>query len=97
MGGTGSIVNALEKLMYEENIKVLKNSEVTEIVSEEKKIKGVKINNKDSIDCDYVVCNSDHPNVYNNLIKSKKNYGFWFNEKIKRMNYSMGWFVYYFG
>ena len=97
MGGTGSIVNALEKLMYEENIKVLKNSEVTEIVSEEKKIKGVKINNKDSIDCDYVVCNSDPPNVYNNLIKSKKNYGFLFNEKIKRMNYSMGLFVYYFG
>ena len=97
MGGTVSIVNALEKLMYEENIKVLKNSEVTEVVSEEKKIKGVKINNKDSIDCDYVVCNSDPPNVYNNLIKSKKNYGFLFNEKIKRMNYSMGLFVYYFG
>ena len=97
MGGTGSIVKGLEKLMSEENIKVLKNSEVTEIISENKKIKGVKINNKNIIECDYVVCNSDPPNVYNNLIKSKKNYGFLFNEKIKRMNYSMGLFVYYFG
>jgi len=97
IGGTGSIVKALEKLMSEENIKVLKNSEVTEIITEDKKIKGVKINNKDIIECDYVVCNSDPPNVYNNLIKSKKNYGFLFNEKIKRMNYSMGLFVYYFG
>ena len=97
MGGTGSIVKGLEKLMSEENIKVLKNSEATEIISENKKIKGVKINNKNIIECDYVVCNSDPPNVYNNLIKSKKNYGFLFNEKIKRMNYSMGLFVYYFG
>ena len=97
MGGTGSIVKGLEKLMSEENIKVLKNSEATEIISENKKIKGVKINNKNILECDYVVCNSDPPNVYNNLIKSKKNYGFLFNEKIKRMNYSMGLFVYYFG
>ena len=63
MGGTGSIVKALEKLMSEENIKVLKNSEVTEIITEDKKIKGVKINNKDIIECDYAICNSDPPNV----------------------------------
>ena len=97
MGGTGNIIKGLEKLMSEENIKVFKNSEATEIISENKKIKGVKINNKNILECDYVVCNSDPPNVYNNLIKSKKNYGFLFNEKIKRMNYSMGLFVYYFG
>jgi len=97
MGGTGSVVNALEKLMVEENIKILKNSEVTEILNKNGKIKGVKINNKENIECDYLVCNSDPPNVYNNLIKSRKNYSFLFNQKIKRMNYSMGLFVYYFG
>ena len=97
MGGTGNIVKALEKLMSEENIQVLKNSEVTEILNEGKKIKGVKINNRENIECNYIVCNSDPPNVYNNLIKSKKNYSFLFNQKIKRMNYSMGLFVYYFG
>ena len=97
MGGTGSVVKALEKLMSEENIQVLKNSEVTEILSEGKTVKGVKINNKLNIECDYLVCNSDPPNVYKNLIKSKKNYNFLFNQKIKRMNYSMGLFVYYFG
>ncbi len=31
------------------------------------------------------------------MIKSKKKYGFLFNQKVKRMNYSMGLFVYYFG
>jgi len=97
MGGTGNVVKALEKLMNEENIKIIKNSEVTEILTENKKVKGVKINNSKIINCDYVICNSDPPNVYNNLIKSKENYNFLFKQKMKRMNYSMGLFVYYFG
>ena len=70
---------------------------MTEILSSENKVEGVKINNKENIYGNYVICNSDPPNVYKNLIKSKKKYGFLFNQKVKRMNYSMGLFVYYFG
>ena len=97
LGGTGSIVNALEKLMLEENIKILKNSEVTEILTDNKNVIGVRINNQKQIDCNYIICNSDPPNVYKNLLKSEKNYSFLFKQKINRMNYSMGLFVYYFG
>ena len=97
MGGTGSVVKALEKLMKEEGIKIIKDAEVTEIISDNKDVKAVKINKSNIINCDYVVCNSDPPNVYKNLIKSKKNYNFLFKQKIKRMDYSMGLFVYYFG
>ncbi len=97
IGGTGSVVNALEKLMVEENIKILKASEVTEIISENKIVSGVKINNDKILECDYLICNSDPPNVYKNLIKSQKNFSFLFGRKMKRMNYSMGLFVYYFG
>ena len=97
MGGTGNVVKALEKLMNEEGIKISKNAEVTEIISENKNIKAVKINKLKVINCDYVVCNSDPPNVYKNLIKSKNNYNFLFKQKMKRMDYSMGLFVYYFG
>ncbi len=97
MGGTGSVVNALEKLMIEENIKIIKDAEVTEILTENKNVKGVKINNSKIINSDYVICNSDPPNVYNNLIKSKEDYNFLFRQKMKRMDYSMGLFVYYFG
>ena len=43
MGGTGSVVNALEKLMIEENIKIIKNAEVTEILTENKKVKGINL------------------------------------------------------
>ena len=97
MGGTGSVVKALEKLMQEEGIKIIKDAEVTEIISDNKDVKAVKINKSNIINCDYVVCNSDPPNVYKNLIKSKKNYNFLFKQKMKRMDYSMGLFVYYFG
>jgi phytoene desaturase len=97
MGGTGSVVNALEKLMKEENIKIIKNAEVTEIITKNKVVKSIEINNSKVIDCDYIICNSDPPNVYKNLIKSKNNYNFLFKQKMKRMDYSMGLFVYYFG
>ena len=97
LGGTGSVVKALEKLMIEENIKIIKNSDVTKIITINKKITGVKINNKTVINCDYIICNSDPPNVYKNLLRSENNYSFLFKQKIKRMDYSMGLFVYYFG
>ena len=97
MGGTGSVVQALEKLMLEENIKIIKGAEVTEILTENKTVKGIKINNSKIINSDYIICNSDPPNVYNNLIKSKEDYNFLFKQKMKRMDYSMGLFVYYFG
>ena len=44
MGGTGSVVQALEKLMEEENIEIIKNAEVTEILTKNKKVKAIKIN-----------------------------------------------------
>jgi phytoene desaturase len=97
IGGTGSVVNALEKLMKEEGVEVIKNAEVTEVLSSGNKVEGVQVNNKDNIFGNYIICNSDPPNFYKNLIKSKKKYGFIFNQKVKRMNYSMGLFVYYFG
>ena len=97
MGGTGNVVKALEKLMEEEGVKIIKDAEVTEIISEHKNVKAVKINKSKIINCDYIVCNSDPPNVYKNLIKSQNNYNFLFKQKMKRMDYSMGLFVYYFG
>ena len=43
MGGTGSVVKALEKLMKEENIQIIKNAEVTEIISKKIKLKELKL------------------------------------------------------
>ena len=96
MGGTGQIINGLEKLMKEENIEILKNNEVTHIITADDKITGLKLNNSREIKADNVICNADPPAVYSKLIKSK-NTNLIFNWKIKRMEYSMGLFVYYFG
>ena len=68
-GGVNGIMElgslkALEKLMKEENIKIIKDAEVTEIISNDNKVSGVKLNNLKIIECDYIVCNSDPPNVY---------------------------------
>ena len=97
MGGTGKIVEALEKLMKEEDITILKNAEVVEFLTKNKKITGIQLKNGSIINCDYLICNSDPPNVYKILFKKNIHYNFLFNKKIKRMNYSMGLFVYYFG
>ena len=96
MGGTGEIIKGLEKLMIEENIKIIKGSEVTSINLNQNKIKSIQLNNQNEIDADNVVCNADPHVVYEKLLENKKTSTI-FNWKKKRMEYSMGLFVYYFG
>ncbi|WP_435089925.1 phytoene desaturase family protein [Candidatus Pelagibacter bacterium nBUS_30] len=97
MGGTGNIINGFEKLMKETGIEILKNSEVTKIISNNNKISAIQINNQKIIDADNVICNADPPAVYEKLLKERTNRSILFNWKKKRMEYSMGLFVYYFG
>jgi phytoene desaturase len=96
MGGTGNIIKGYEKLMNEVGIKILKESEVTKIISKNNKISGIQINNKNIIEADNVICNADPPAVYEKLLNQNNN-SLLFNWKKKRMEYSMGLFVYYFG
>ena len=95
MGGTGQIVNGLEKLMLEEKINIIKGKEVKELITKNKKITSVKLNDGSEIKTDNVICNADPPAVYSNLISEKLST--FFKWKMKRMEYSMGLFVYYFG
>ena len=97
MGGTGNIIKGYEKLMNEVGIKILKESEVTKIISKSNKISGIQINNQIDIDADNVICNADPPAVYEKLLGQNKNNSILFNWKKNRMEYSMGLFVYYFG
>ena len=85
MGGTGNIIHGFEKLMKEVGIKVLKNSEVTKIISNNNKITGVQINNQINIDTDNVICNADPPAVYEKLLNGNTNNSFLFKWKKNRM------------
>ena len=96
MGGTGQIIKGLEKLMLEEGIEIIKGNEVKNIIYNNNKIKGVKLDNQKEINADNVVCNADPPAVYDNILNQVNNNKI-FNWKRKRMEYSMGLFVYYFG
>ena len=97
MGGTGNIIKGFEKLMNEVGIKVIKGNEVTKILSKNNKVTSVQLDNYDKIDANNVICNADPPAVYEKLLNEKNNNSFLFKWKKKRMEYSMGLFVYYFG
>ena len=94
MGGTGQIIKGLEKLMIEENIKIIKGVEVNNFIVNKNKIDGIRFDDGKEIYTDNVVCNGDPPLIYDNL-KTKNN--LLFSLKRNRMEYSMGLFVYYFG
>ena len=96
MGGTGQIIKGFEKLMIEEKIEIIKGSEVKNLITEKKKVLGVKLENGEEIKSDYVICNSDPPAVYSKILNSKISNPI-FKWKMRRMEYSMGLFVYYFG
>ena len=96
MGGTGQIINGLEKLMIEENIKIIKGAEVSNFVLKNNKILGIILKNQKELKADNIVCNIDPPYVYDKILKKTKSNAF-FSWKRKRMDYSMGLFVYYFG
>ena len=67
MGGTGNIIKGFERLMNEVGIEIIKNSEVTKIISDNNKITGVQLNNQTNINGNNVICNADPPAVYEKL------------------------------
>ena len=96
MGGTGNIISALEKLMNEVGIKIIKGQEVSKINHENKNVKNIVLTNNSQIEVDTVVCNADPPKVYDEFIFPKINNKL-FDIKRQRLKYSMGLYVFYFG
>ena len=97
MGGTGNIIKGLEKLMNEVGIKIIKGNEVKKIIINKNKINGIQLKDKTIINTQNVICNADPPAVYEKLLDGDANNSLLFKWKKKRMEYSMGLFVYYFG
>jgi len=97
MGGTGNIIKGFEKLMEEIEIEIIKNTEVKEIITKNNKITGVVVDNEEIIEADNVICNADPPAFYEKMTSKNLKNSMLFDWKQKRMDYSMGLFVYYFG
>ncbi|MEX2604009.1 MAG: phytoene desaturase [Gracilimonas sp.] len=96
MGGTGTIVNGLAKLIKEQGGKIHTETEVEEILIENGKANGVRLKNGEVLFADEIVSNADVAFTYKNLInpKHRKKYT---DRKIERTKYSMSLFVIYFG
>ncbi|TVQ00904.1 MAG: phytoene desaturase [Balneolaceae bacterium] len=95
-GGTGSVVDGLGRLFQDVGGNVMLNTEVTEILINNKAATGVRMTDGSVIKADIVISNSDVANTYRNLIPEnlRKKYS---NRKIDRYQYSSSLFVIYFG
>lgn len=95
-GGTGAIVDALERLMLEEGIEVRTESTVASIEVKGRTAKGVRLEDGDAFATDLVVSNADPLHLYSKMLTSSSQ-NLTFRAKQKRMKQSMGLFVLYFG
>ncbi len=98
MGGTGSIVNAFERLITEMGGKITLNAEVAQIEIDPKtrRATGVRMADGALHKADAVVCNGEVAHAYKYLVPAeyrRKNT----DRKIERTKYSMSLFVIYFG
>ena len=96
MGGTGSIVKGLVKLIEDLGGKIHLNAEIDEIIVKNGKVDGMQLQNGTREKADAVVSNADVAWTYRYLIDEshRKKYS---NRKIDRTKYSMSLFVIYFG
>ena len=96
VGGTGAIVQAFVRLFEELGGKISYNTEVKEIMTEGRKVNGVRLADGSIHLADFVVSNADVAFTYRSMIpeKNRRKYK---NRRIDSFNYSMSLFVIYFG
>ena len=95
MGGTGKIIQELENLALSNGINIMKNTDVNEIILENNSVTGLRLNNKEIVNFNAVICNADPPTVYAEMIKGKRLKRTFKPEPL--IQYSMGLFVLFFG
>jgi phytoene desaturase len=96
MGGTGSLVTALVKLLAQLGVSVRCNTQVQRIVTTNGRASGVELAGGERIDADIVVSNADTAWTYRNLVAPEQR-KVWTDRKLDRARYSMSLFVWYFG
>lgn len=94
-GGMYSLVEALVKLFKELGGDLILDSEVEEILIENKKAVGVKVNGKEE-KADIIISNGHFAHTYKDLIK-KEYRKIWTDRKIEKKQYSMSCVVIYLG
>lgn len=96
MGGTGALVDALERLMVESGIKIRLQTTVSSIRTEGRRAVAVETEDGDSLAADIVVSDADPTHLYKNMLPQSAQ-PWYFRLKQRRMKPSMGLFVLFFG
>ena len=100
MGGTGALVDALEKLMTTQGIEIRLNTTVTALETEGKTIKQVQTEDatgqRERLSADYVISNADPVHLYKKLLPAQ-DVNRLAQIKSNRWRKSMGLFVLFFG
>nr|ABL97829.1 crtI/crtB [uncultured marine bacterium HF10_49E08] len=95
-GGTGALVQALVKLMGEVGVKLELNQQVDKVIVDGNRACGIRLNTGEEKSADLVVFDADPPKVYRDLIDPRYR-SKWSDSRLKRLSFSMGLFVWYFG
>lgn len=96
MGGTGSLVNAMVKLIEGQGGEVKLNQEVQRITVDRGQVTGVELRDGTHLGARVVVSNADSAWTYRHLIDARWRKR-WTDKRIENAAYSNGLFVWYFG
>ncbi len=96
MGGTGALVAQLKQLMLRQGITIQTGATVSEILTTQNRVSGVRLESNDVITADYTVFNGDPMYLYRELLPQDK---IPFATRLKRdySKLSMGLYVLFFG
>lgn len=95
-GGMGAVVRAMCRLLGDLDATLRLDAPVEQIVVDAGKVRGVRLAGGEEIAADLVVCNSDVSWTYQKLI-APEHRPHNRDAKLRRMRYSMGLFLIYFG
>jgi phytoene desaturase len=95
-GGTGALVSAMADLVTGQGGDIRYGAEVVRILAEQGRVRGVELASGETIAADIVVSNADPAWTYGKLLSGLPRKR-WSDRKLKRANYSMSLFVWYFG
>ena len=96
MGGTGRLVSGLVDLVEGQGGRLRCNAEVRRILVTDRHATGVELVNGEKIAADILVSNADSAWTYAHLLDAPVRRK-WDARKLKRADYSMGLFLWYFG
>jgi phytoene desaturase len=96
MGGTGSLVKGMTRLIEGQGTEIRTSSDVAEITVDAGRATGVRLASGEHLRADVVVSNADSAATYRHLVAPEHRRR-WTDRRLERAHYSMGLFVWYFG